>query len=421
MKHIFSFILFLLCFFSSFAVFDGDMPNKSTAKTFKNIYEKIDYGYFKYADSLNFNRINKLIKKDSINHSKAPVFPDEIYRARINDLNERTPVKLEYNEHVKYFIEAYSLKNRPKLINIIERSYYYFPIFEEYLDKYKLPLELKYLAAVESSLDPTAVSKSGAVGLWQFIISTGEILGLNVTSYVDERRDVYKSTDAACRYLKYLYETFGDWYLVLAAYNGGPGAVKKAIARGNGSTNYWQIRGYMSEQMQRYVPAFIAMTYLMNYSYEHALFPANPMIPYYKTDTLIVNGPLYLKNIATTINVDLEQLKALNPIYTYQYIPNDGNKYPLVLPFEKTNVFLDNYHNIKDNSLAEKQKDSTVNTPFVEQKERNREIIYVVKPGESLFRIAVNHDTTVTKIREWNNLPDNYVLKAGDKIKILVE
>lgn len=419
MKFVFFVLSFCLIYVIGFADNDNDDIVVGRNDSKNNFYTKINNNHFELFDSAEIWWLKRNRKTDSIFKNKIPVYPDEIYSSRIKDLNEYTPIKLEFNEHVKYFIDAYSVKNREKLLTIMEKSVYYFPIFEEILSRYQLPLELKYLAAVESALDPCAVSKSGAVGLWQFMKNTADILGLKVTSYVDERREVFKSTDAACRYLKYLYDTFEDWQLVLAAYNGGPGAVKKAIARGGGKTNYWEIREFMSDQMQRYVPAFIAITYLMNYSTEHALFPNKTFFPYSKTDTLNVFGPLYLKNIANTINVDYNLIKSLNPIYTYDYIPNDGSSYPLVLPFDKTNVFIENIENIKIQS--KEISIDTVTPPFIKPVVRNKEIIYVAKPGDSLFRIAVNNNTTVSQILQWNNLPQDYILKVGDKIKIFVE
>ena len=371
-------------------------------------------------DSVNIWWTNPYEISDSIREIKIPEYPDYIYTQRINYLNELTPMKLEYNEHVLKYIEAYSIHNTAKLRLIMAKSAYYFPIFEEYLNKYNLPLELKYLAAVESALDATAVSKSGAVGLWQFMKPTSDIFDIKVSSYIDERRDVYKSTDAACRYLKYLFNMFGDWQLALAAYNGGPGTVRKAITRSNGSTNYWELRPYFTNQMQNYVPAFIAMNYLMNYHAEHNVFPEGIFIEALKTDTLQILGPLRLKQIADFCSYDYETIKSLNPIYTYAYIPADGKTHTLVLPNTLTHEFLENTTEIYSIS----KKDSLSPTPVsddVQRPERNDTIYHNVLPGESYFRLSIKYNCSMEEIFEWNSLKEGQMLHAGDRLKFIVE
>lgn len=371
-------------------------------------------------DSANIWWTHSNLLPDSIRSIKIPRYPDYIYGGRIADLDERTPIKLDYNEHVLKYIDAYGVRNRDKLQIIMTRSAYYFPIFEEYLDKYGLPLELKYLAAVESALDPTAVSKSGAVGLWQFMKGTSDLFNLNVTSYIDERRDVYKSTDAACRYLKYLYETFGDWQLALAAYNGGPGTVKKAIAKSGGKTNYWELRPYFTDQMQNYVPAFIAMNYLMGYHAEHNIFPVQSFIESFKTDTVEVTGYIHLRNVADMTGADYELLRKLNPVYTYSYIPMDGSMHTLVLPMDKTHLFYEKKTDIVAlrDSVAD---DSAAIPPFMVKPVRDSIIYYDVVSGDNFFRITQKFGCTIPEIYKWNNLGENYMLKAGDKLKIIVE
>ncbi|MDR2011261.1 MAG: transglycosylase SLT domain-containing protein [Bacteroidales bacterium] len=356
---------------------------------------------------------------DSLKDIKIPVYPAYIYEKRIDNLNELTPIKLEYNEHVQKYIDAYGVRNREKLKSIISKSAYYFPIFEEYLDKYNLPLELKYLAAVESALDPTAISKSGAVGLWQFMKPTADIFGMKITSYIDERRDVYKSTDAACQYLKYLYQTFGDWQLALAAYNGGPGTLTKAIALSGGKTNYWELRPYLTDQMQNYVPAFIAMNYLMEYHSAHNIFPDSCFFEAVKADTIFVEGPLYLKNIAEITNSDLELIKSLNPTFKHSFIPKDGKKYPLVLPNNVMYSFIEN-----KGKILESQSNS-VDSVKIEYKntanERTNYVFHTVVAGDTLFRLALNNECSIKDILRWNGLDEKYSLKAGDRLKIFVD
>ncbi|MDD4148878.1 MAG: lytic transglycosylase domain-containing protein, partial [Bacteroidales bacterium] len=251
-------LLFQIVFIISlFGKDDGGKTIASSQVETKNelasIYKVIDNSLNSLYDSANIWWTSQYMVSDSILNTPYPLYPPYIYEQRINYLNELSPIKFNYNQHVQVYIEAYGLRNRDKMQLVMSKSMYYFPIFEEYLSKYGLPLELKYLAAVESALDPNAISKSGAVGLWQFMKPTADLFDLKLTSYIDERRDVFKSTDAACRYLKYLFNTFGDWQLALAAYNGGPGTVKKAIARSGGKTNYWELRPYLSNEMQNYV------------------------------------------------------------------------------------------------------------------------------------------------------------------------
>lgn len=384
-----------------------------------SFFEKINSSLSCFYESTNIWWTSPISVPDSIKNVKIPQYPDYIYAKRIENLDEQTPIKLDFNEHVLKYINAYGVRNRDKLEIVMTRSAYYFPIFEECLDKYNLPLELKYLAAVESALDPTAVSKSGAVGLWQFMKPTSDILGMNVSSYIDERRDVYISTDAACRYLKYLYETFGDWQLALVAYNGGPGTVKKAIARSGGKTDYWELRPYFTEQMQNYVPAFIAMNYLMAYHAEHNIFPKIKFIESVMTDTLHVSGYLHLKNIADACCVDFEMLKKLNPVYTYGYIPMDGNDHTLVLPIDITHLFLQKSNEIC--ALKDSVSDTTTVPPFMVKPIREKIMYHIVVSGDNLFRLSMTYKCTVPEIYLWNGLTDSYVLKIGDRLKIMVE
>lgn len=357
---------------------------------------------------------------DSIRQLKAPNYPEIVYEKRIANLDELTSIKLEYNDVVLKYIKAYGLSNRPKMQKVIGLSAYYFPIFEEYFAKYGLPLELKYLAAVESSLDPNAISKSGAVGLWQFLKPTADVMGLKVTTYIDERRDVRKSTDAACRYLRYLYETFGDWQLALVAYNGGQGTVKNAIERSGGKTNHWDLLPFFTEQMKNYVGAFIAMEYLMQYHAEHNLFPNKGYIEYMKTDTLQVKGPIHLKNVAQTAGIDYETLKALNPQYLLSYIPNDGEYHTLTMPFDKTTVFLSKMtevHNVpqqvNDSIIATEELPSTI--------KRDKLVIHKVVAGDNLFRISMKYSCSINEIKKWNGMAEDHVIHVGDEIKIYLE
>jgi len=415
-------LAFTLQAFASFSR-DGDdevKKGQTTENAEVSYIDRINTSLYYLYDSANIWWNSPAYITDSIRNISIPRYPDYVYKQRISDMDERTPIKLDYNESVLKYIDAYGVRNRDKMQIVMTRSAYYFPIFEECLAKYNLPLELKYLAAVESALDPTAVSKSGAVGLWQFMKPTADLFNLQVTSYVDERRDVYLATDAACRYLKCLYEMFGDWQLALVAYNGGPGTVKKAIARSGGKTDYWELRPYFTDQMQNYVPAFIAMNYLMVYHAEHNIFPVQSFIEANKTDTLQVSGYLHLSNVASLTGTDYEILKKLNPVYTYSYIPMDGNSHTLVLPIEATHLFFEKEAEIV--ALHDSVASDTVSIPpFMVKPVRPNTIYHDVVSGDNMFRLAMKYNCSIPEIYKWNNLSDTYVLKVGDRLKIMIE
>ena len=264
--------------------------------------------------------------------------PDSVYIKRLQDIEQI--IDLSYNKVVKNFIILYTEKRRELTKLIIGLSDYYFPIFEAELDKYDLPLELKYLPIIESALNPKARSRAGANGLWQFMYGTGKQMKLEISSFVDERRDPVKSTDAAMRYLKILYDQYGDWQLTIAAYNCGPGNVNRAIRRSGGKTNYWEIYYRLPRETRGYVPAFIAASYVMNYYKEHNLVPKMPEMPL-AADTVMVSDYLHFEQIANNLNIDIDELQALNPMYRTDVIPAKNTKpYPLVLPEEKIMEFV---------------------------------------------------------------------------------
>ncbi|NLA24433.1 MAG: transglycosylase SLT domain-containing protein [Bacteroidales bacterium] len=383
----------------------------------KDEYKKPDNFIYSIDSSLH-GFSNKNFAKDFLkpNISDTIQYPTEIYKIRIANLSGSMIIPLEYNEFVQKYIDAYSIQNKTKLNRIYALSKYYFPLFEDYLIKYNLPLELKYLSAIESALDVNAISVSGATGLWQFVKSTSDVMGLKVNSYIDERRDPFMSTEAACKYLEYLYRTFEDWHLALAAYNGGPGAVKKAILRAGGNTNYWEIRKYMSEQMQNYVPAFIAMAYLLNHTEEHQVKEAGAIYSFYDIDTIHVSGPINLANLANELNFSFEDIKFLNPMFYKNFIPDDGNTYPLVLPHSKATAFL-----VKQ--IGGQLTDSIKIFDYSAQKKNIEKVqkLHAVERGESLHKIAMKYSCTVKDILEWNGLQENHNLLFGEKLIIFVD
>src|SRR5690554_6192325 len=245
----------------------------------------------------------------------------EVLKQRLKDLNARTPFNVEYNPSLESVIKHYLKNRRGSLERLMSLSDYYFPMFEEELDRHDLPLELKYLAIVESALNPLAKSRVGATGLWQFMYATGKMFGLDVSSYVDERSDPLLSTEAAAKYLKSLNNSFNDWDLALAAYNSGPGNVSKAIRRSGGQTDYWKLRSYLPRETAGYVPAFLATMYIFEYATEHGFKKRPHRIPYVATDTIMVKEQIILQQVAELTNLDIEELEFLNPAYKLGIIP----------------------------------------------------------------------------------------------------
>ncbi len=343
-----------------------------------------------------------------------PVFSDLIFESRITKLSLTTPIALDYNTVVKKYIDYYAIKKRGLVSKMLGISQYYFPLFESTLDKYHLPLELKYLAVVESALNPTARSKSGAVGLWQFLLPTGQMLDLKISSFVDERQDPVKSTEAACRYLEYLYNTFNNWQLALAAYNGGPGTVRNAIIRSGGKTDFWDLRPYLPVETQGYVPAFIATTYIMNYAVEHNIKPDVPKLFYYQVDTVMINQPVYFASIANNLKIPVETVRFLNPAYKTNYIPKYSESVPLVLPANKISAFVQNQNKIFSFAFP---SDSISKAKVNPEDESKTLITHVVEKGEYLNKIALSYRCSVNEIMEWNNL-NSISLSSGMVLKI---
>src|SRR3954469_4392877 len=253
-----------------------------------------------------------------------PTYDDYTYQARLAKLDALSPFDLVYNDHVKGFINMYTVRKRESVSRMMGMAQLYYPMFEEIMDKYNIPLELKHLAVIESALIPYARSKAGATGLWQFMYPTGKMYGLTVTSYLDQRCDPYKATVAAAEYLKTLYGMFGDWQMVLAAYNAGPGTISKAIRRSGGKKTYWEIRPYLPKETQGYVPAFIAANYVMNYYQEHNIYPEIPRKTYFEVDTVIVKEPMTFEQIGAALDVPVEEIKYFNPQYRKNVIPPGG-------------------------------------------------------------------------------------------------
>lgn len=336
-----------------------------------------------------------------------PVFPDSVYSERIAEMRRNSPIEYSYNRHVKDYINLYAVKKRALTQRLLGLSYIYFPLFEEFLDKYDLPLELKYLAVIESALNPKAGSKAGAKGLWQFMYGTGKVYGLSSTSFMDDRFDPYLATDAACRHLKDLYDLYEDWFLVLAAYNAGAGNVNKAIRRAGGTKNYWRIWPYLPAETRGYVPAFIAASYVMQYSREHNLYPIHPGILYNGIDTVEVKQPVSFDQISEVLGIPKEDLQFLNPIYKLGVIPVKGDRaYYLRLPRDLVGDFINNEFTIYNYTSSKGINKETLNEEIQKISEM---IVHVVRKGETIGQIARKYKVSVNDIKAWNNLKSNYL------------
>jgi membrane-bound lytic murein transglycosylase D len=345
-----------------------------------------------------------------------PTYPDSVYKARIEKLDHDSPLDLTYNESVKSFIELYSVRKRMLTSKILGLKEIYFPLFEEYLDKYDIPLEMKYLAVVESALNPTAGSRAGAKGLWQFMYYTGKLYGLKVTSLTDDRFDPYLATDAACRHMRDLYAMFGDWNLVMAAYNSGAGNVTKAIRRAGGVKDYWAIWPFLPKETRSYVPAFIAVNYVMSYSSEHNLYPLDPGILYNGIDTVIVTQPLAFEQVSEFLAISKEEISFLNPIFKSDIIPAyNGKTFTFRLPKDLAVKFAENelaIYNYKSKSGIEKEK------LVAEIKKATDRQYHTVKSGESLGVIARKYGVTVNQIQQWNGMKGT-TIHPGQQLAIM--
>lgn len=342
---------------------------------------------------------------------------DMLYEYRIAQLNTRSPVALDYNKEVRRYIDLFTGPRKADMANIIGLSKLYFPIFDEILDRYSLPYELKYLTIVESGLNPLAVSKSGAVGLWQFLLNTSRLFDLQVTSYIDERRDPWKSTEAACKYLNYLNNTFHDWHLVLSSYNGGPGEVRKAIERCKGETDYWKLRPYLSEQAKNYVPAFIAAVYMMNFYQEHGIVPSVPDYDYSALDTLHIRNPQSFEQISAIIDLPVSHIRWLNPVYRTDFIPEQQPWSVLVLPADKVVPYIQ--HEVRILGYSTPREDYNLMVQQAGSTEGRTRIVHEVQPGEFTHRIAMKYNCTLENIKAWNKLT-TYEVNAGQKLVIWV-
>jgi membrane-bound lytic murein transglycosylase D len=356
-----------------------------------------------------YSKINKYkYAEDSI-----PRFEDFVYENRLAKLDANSPFDLVYNPHVKGFIELYAMRKRQLVSRMMGLAQLYYPMFEEVFDKHNIPLELKHLAVIESALNPNARSKCGATGLWQFMYPTGKMYGLTVNSYIDERSNVYKATEAAAEYLKSLYGMFGDWQMVLAAYNAGPGTISKAIRRSGGKKTYWEIRPFLPLETQAYVPAFIAANYVMNYPAEHNIYASSPRKTYFEVDTAVLKEPMTFEQISAALDVPVEEIVYFNPQYRKGLIPAGGNS--LTLPKSKIGTFISNETEIYASVKSQKLLDGE-NTIVVKEVQKT----HTVRNGEKLSTIARKYGVTVADLKTWNYIGKSG-LRAGKKLVVYVK
>jgi membrane-bound lytic murein transglycosylase D len=352
-----------------------------------------------------------------------PTFPDSVYIDRLSRIE--TPISLTYNKIVRNFIHSYTNRHRKKVELMLGLSDYYFPMVEEILDKKGMPLELKYLPVIESALNPRAVSRVGATGLWQFMYGTGRMYKLNISSYVDERRDPIKSSYAAVEFMEDLYEMYGDWILVIAAYNCGPGNVRKAIKRAGGKRNYWDIYHYLPRETRGYVPAFIAAMYTFNYYKEHNISPVKIDFSAV-TDTLMINKKVHFRQISSVLGVSLQEIRDLNPQYRRDVIPAQYKERSLRLPLQYTVQYIEN-----EDSIVNYKKNVYFSNEFTQVSPKSRSrflndpppghvmIRYTVKKGDYLGYISEWFNVRTSSLRSWNRIRGS-MIREGQKLRIYV-
>jgi len=418
----------------------GNKPTEPTFQQNDPIVEMLD-SLVTLNQVIRFNSI-KTHGEGVTTKTDLPYYSDEIYQQRMAQMY--SPIPLEYNNEVKQYIDLYAYKKRALTSRVMGLSKLYFPLFEEILDKEGLPEEFKYLAVVESALNPVAVSKMGATGLWQFMYNTGKIYKLQINSYYDERRDPVKATYAACQYFKDMYAIYGDWLLVIASYNCGPGNVNKAIKRAGGKKNFWEIAKFLPAETRGYVPAFVAVAYLMNHTDEHQIFPVMPAFNYFEVDTVAIDQAISLRKISEAVDLPIEVVTYLNPLYKKGIIPDTEQPNFLRLPSSKLAAYLAAEPTLFDpviapspiavannNSTADihlvSSKNETVTGAYKMESKKVKKI-YTVRSGDNLSVLSKKFDCTVSELKSWNKLRSNSLMKgqrlsyyAIVKVKVPVE
>ncbi len=385
----------------------------------------IDDKWFKevYTEDI-FNEFQQTIVEVNLDEKVDYDLNTELLKKRLKKLDSKSPFNIEYHPSLENVIKYYLKNRKGSYERLMAVAQFYFPMFEAALAKYNVPLEIKYLAIVESALNPKAVSHMGASGIWQFMYHTGKQYHLNINSYVDERNDPIKSTEAACKYMVNMYQIFGDWDLVLASYNSGPGNVLKAIRRSNGQKNYWNIRHHLPKETQGYLPAFLATFYIFEYHKEHGIKPKKAINNYIQTDTIVVKQPMTFENVSDLLDIPVTELQFLNPSYKLNVVPYvQGEKHSLRLPLNKVGLFVSNeeiiyeYCKYKGGKRERIQIDSSKNN--VSSGQETEVIYHKVKAKETAASIARKHGVSVKSLSKWNRLKKNRVVK-GQRLKIYV-
>jgi membrane-bound lytic murein transglycosylase D len=371
-------------------------------------------------DYLTHSWIVKRAKSSNCHSSEDVPVSDSICKLRLSKMP--CLMEMPYNPTVHSFIELYTVRKRSQMEYMLGMSDYYFPLFEQSLIANNLPLELKYLSIIESALNTTIVSRMGAAGLWQLMIATGRMYGLEINSLVDERLSPAKATNAAAHFLKDLYSIYGDWHLVIAAYNCGPGNVNKAIRRAGGKRDYWAIYPYLPRETRGYVPIFIAANYSMNYAKEHNMCPAVVNVPTI-TDTIVVHQRVHLEQIASVLNLPIEEIRFLNAQYRKDIIPGDIKPYSLCLPLNYANTFISRFNEIvsyKADSLINNRR-SEIEIPQVAPMSPGgsaKVVYHKVKKGQTLSDVAAKYGISVSKLKKWNHIRRS-TIQVGQRLKII--
>lgn len=403
---------------------------------FNTVQQSLNLFYAEYANQNNYDSIINALKYEP---NQVPTFSDEVYCQRLEEMSRKSPFHMDCNPATLSTIKFFASQRRGFIRVVMGRSALYFDLFGEKLAEYGLPQELRYLSVIESGLRPQVKSRAGALGLWQFMYKTGLYFGLEENSYIDERMDPEKSTDAACRYLKQLYGIYGDWNLALAAYNAGPGTVNHAIKRSGGRTTYWEVRQFLPTETQGYVPNFIAAAYLITYHAEHNIVPMEAKVHNAQLDTMCMKDGVHMNTIAQIALWDLEDIKSLNPVYKTAYIPKMNPARCLTGPMEKINLLVsleDSLYALEKSLYAPKTivpkpiivtpPDSSISIDTVavtnEQEDSLRPSsenlqYHKVKSGETLRNIALRYNVTIEQIMEWNGLQTTNIY-VGQKLKL---
>ena len=395
---------------------NDEYGNDSLNTVNSNYVDKIDEDWMNLIYSFSsYDSIHKSGKKPESKQIDFNNFPTDTLKSRLAYLDSKSPFNIEYNPGLESVIKSYLKNRRPLIEKMITLSALYFPMFEEYLDKYNMPLEIKYLAVVESALRPNAKSRVGATGLWQFMYGTGKMFDLKISSYVDERSDPLKSTEAACKYLSKLYEIFGDWDLALAAYNSGPGNVSKAIRRSGGYKNYWNIRPFLPRETAGYLPSFLATMYYFEYAELHGFSKDKVEYSFFETDTVKVKSMIGFSHVSKFLNVSERDLKFLNPSYKLGIIPSVKDRdYYLRLPVKSIGKFIENEQNIykfANVSFNNREK------PLPKYYEMDFRVRYTVRNGDYLGKIANKFGVRVSEIKKWNGLKSDN-LRIGQRLTL---